>query len=70
MDDLEQVYFWMDWTNVDGLRAPAPVTFLGGIEQMLGGNHGYVSVDLAPGKYLWVSEVNAAKINMPFVVTE
>ncbi|WP_105254051.1 hypothetical protein [Pseudoalteromonas sp. T1lg75] len=68
--DLQQVYFWMDWTNVGGLRAPAPVTFLGGIEQMGAGNHGYVSVDLAPGKYLWVSEVNAANINLPFVVTE
>ncbi|MCU7552975.1 hypothetical protein OCL06_00015 [Alteromonas sp. ASW11-19] len=66
--DLERLYFWMDWTNVGGLRAPAPVNFLGGLEHMRAGNHGYVTVDLRVGNYLWVSEVNAAKINLPFVV--
>lgn len=66
--DLDSVYFWMDWTNVGGLRAPAPVTFLGGLEHMRADNHGYVTVDLSPGNYLWISEINAAQMNMPFVV--
>ncbi|WP_417446650.1 hypothetical protein [Kangiella sp.] len=66
--DLEEVYFWMDWTNVGGLRAPAPVQFIGGLEHMSEGNHGYIKVDLTPGRYLWVSEINAAEINKSFVV--
>ncbi|WP_414829676.1 hypothetical protein [Alteromonas sp. H39] len=68
--NVDDVYHWMDWTNVGGLRAPAPVTFLGGLEHMRAGNHGYVTVDLSPGKYMWISEINASTINLPFVVTE
>ncbi len=68
--NIDNVYHWMDWTNVGGLRAPAPVTFVGGLEHMRAGNHGYVTVDLSPGEYMWISEINASKINLPFVVTE
>lgn len=66
--DRKELYHWMDWTNVGGLRAPAPVKFLGGLEHMLAGNYGYVTVDLAPGRYVWISEINAANINKEFVV--
>lgn len=66
--NLDDVVFWMDWSNVGGLRAPAPVEFLGGVEHMEAGNHGYMTVDLSPGRYLWISEVNAGKMHKTFMV--
>jgi hypothetical protein len=66
--DLEALVFWMDWSNVGGLRAPAPVEFLGGVENMPAGNHGYMTVDLTPGRYIWISEVNADRMHMVFEV--
>ncbi len=66
--ELANVIHWMDWTNVGGLRAPAPVEFLGGVEHMNAGKHGYMTVELTPGRYLWVSEVNAANMHKEFVV--
>lgn len=66
--DLDEIVFWMDWSNVGGLRAPAPVEFLGGVEHMEAGNHGYLTVDLSPGRYLWISEINAAEMHRVFTV--
>jgi hypothetical protein len=66
--DLEALVFWMDWSNVGGLRAPAPVEFLGGVEHMPAGNHGYMTVDLTPGRYIWISEVNADRMHQVFEV--
>lgn len=66
--NLDDIVFWMDWSNVGGLRAPAPVEFLGGVEHMEAGNHGYMTVDLSPGRYLWISEVNAAQMHKTFTV--
>lgn len=66
--NLDEVVFWMDPTNVGGLRAPAPVEFLGGVEHMAAGNRGYLTVDLSPGRYLWISEVNAGKMHKIFMV--
>ncbi len=47
---------WMDWMNVEGLRAPAPATFLGGVQEMPAGGTAYFTVDLTPGQYAWISE--------------
>lgn len=66
--DMDRVVHWMDWTNVGGLRAPAPVEFLGGMEHMQAGRHGYVAVDLDPGQYLWISRTNAARMQARFTV--
>ncbi|WP_141398530.1 MULTISPECIES: hypothetical protein [Microbulbifer] len=66
--DLDKVAHWMDWSNVGGLRAPAPVEFVGGMEQLPAGNHGYVTVDLKPGRYLWISKSNAGEMNSTFEV--
>lgn len=66
--DLDEIVFWMDWSNVGGLRAPAPVKFLGGVEHMEVGNHGYLTVDLSPGRYLWISEINAVEMHRVFTV--
>ncbi|MCW8107846.1 hypothetical protein OPS25_04960 [Alteromonas ponticola] len=66
--NLEKVFLWMDWTNIGGLRAPAPVEFLGGVEHMNAGKHGYIMVNLEAGRYLWVSEVNANNMYQEFMV--
>lgn len=54
-DSLDKAIEWMDW--VDAMYAPAPVTFLGGVEDMPAGNTAYVNVDLEPGDYAWISEL-------------
>jgi hypothetical protein len=55
--DLAVVVPWMSW--IDGFKAPAPATFVGGMEQLEAGNAGYLGVDLEPGSYAWISEAYA-----------
>jgi hypothetical protein len=55
--DLEKLNAWMTWTTPDGLNTPAPVTFIGGTQEMPEGNTAYITVDLIPGNYAWVAEV-------------
>lgn len=52
--DVAEVVKWMDW--VDALEAPAPAEFVGGAEQVPVGHTTYFTVELAPGRYAWVSE--------------
>lgn len=52
--DMAKVAEWMDW--VDGLTPPSPVEFLGGAEQVAPGEASYLTVDLEPGRYAWISE--------------
>lgn len=56
-DDVATLEAWMNWTAADGLQTPAPVEFLGGLDEMPTGSTGYFTVALAPGRYAWVSEV-------------
>jgi hypothetical protein len=56
--DLEALAEWMDWTRPGGLETPAPVVFIGGTNEMPAGTTTYVTVDLEPGRYAWVSEVS------------
>lgn len=51
---IEDVVTWMDW--VDALQSPAPVEFLGGAEEVRPGHATYVTVNLEPGRYAWISE--------------
>ncbi|MGD8328275.1 MAG: hypothetical protein PVJ49_02485 [Acidobacteriota bacterium] len=53
-DDLTEIAAWMSW--VDALQSPAPALFLGGAEQAEPGLTSYVTIDLDPGRYAWVSE--------------
>jgi len=55
--DLEELFFWMNWINIGGLETPAPVTFLGGTQEMAEGERAYLTVHLTPGTYAWISEV-------------
>ena len=73
--DLDNLNMWMDWSNPKGLIEPAPagVTFLGGMNNMLAGDIGYFTATLDPGRYVLISEVNdPASKNMlkTFTVTE
>jgi hypothetical protein len=47
----------MDWTRPDGLETPAPVTFVGGLNEMAAGATGYFTVTLEPGRYALLAEV-------------
>lgn len=47
---------WMDFLNVHGLQNPAPAEFLGGVQERPAGHTAYFTVDLAPGRYAWISE--------------
>ena len=55
--DLKKLNSWMTWTAPDGLNTPAPVTFLGGAQEMPAGGTAYITIDLKPGKYAWIAEV-------------
>lgn len=41
------------------VRAPAPVPFLGGAEQMPAGQTAYFTVDLTPGRHAWICHEHA-----------
>jgi hypothetical protein len=58
---LDQVVAWMDWMDLEGFRAPAPGHSLGGVEHLAAGRTGYMTVDLGPGEYAWVSEGYGAR---------
>jgi hypothetical protein len=58
--DLDEVIAWMDWMNIEGLRAPSPAEFVGGTQEMPIGYTAYFTVDLTPGRYAWIAESGAA----------
>jgi len=58
---LDEVVEWMDWMNVDGLRAPSPAAFVGGVHEMPAGYTAFFTVDLEPGRYAWIAESGAAR---------
>lgn len=56
-DDLQELNAWMNWADPSGLNTPAPVRFIGGAQEMPGGNTAYITVNLEPGNYVLISEV-------------
>ncbi len=58
---VEEIVAWMDWMDLDGFRSPAPGQSLGGVESMEAGSTGYMTVELEPGRYAWVSEGYGAR---------
>ncbi len=64
-DNVAELGEWMNWMAPHGLVAPAPASLIGGVQtiltpDMLAGSApaiGYLSADLEPGRYAWVSEV-------------
>jgi hypothetical protein len=59
--NINDVIQWMNWMNIDGLRAPAPAEFLGGTQEMPVGYTAYFTVKVEPGNYAWISESGADK---------
>jgi len=59
--DLDAIAAWMDWLNVEGFRDPAPVEFVGGVQEMPVGATSYFTVNLEPGRYAWVSEATTTE---------
>lgn len=55
-NSVNEIVEWMDWMDLKGFRAPAPGYSLGGVEHMAAGRTGYMTVELTPGDYVWVSE--------------
>lgn len=58
---LADVVSWMDWMELDGLRAPAPAEFIGGAHEVPVGHTTYFTVELTPGRYAWIAESTAAQ---------
>lgn len=58
---VDEIVKWMDWMDLEQFRAPAPAYSLGGVEHMVAGKTGYMTVDLKPGNYAWVSEVYGSR---------
>lgn len=68
---IELADAWMDWRTPGGLEDPSPVEFLGGLNDLPAGQHGYFTVKLEPGDYAFIAEVpgpQAAGFVLPFSV--
>ncbi len=65
--DLKTLEKWMNWLDPKGFISPMPAgfEFMGGLQEMPGGNSGYFTVNLTEGRYAFISEVpDASKLNM------
>jgi hypothetical protein len=59
--DIQSALNWMDWQKPEGLLVPSPVTFIGGINDVMpAGSTAYFSADLSPGRYAFISETPEA----------
>ena len=59
--DVRAAIEWMDWQQPMGLLVPSPVTFVGGINDVMpAGSTAYFTVDLSPGQYAFISETPEA----------
>lgn len=53
---VDEVLGWERWMTGEGMRSPAPATFVGGMHLLPVGERGYFTTDLEAGRYLLVSE--------------
>lgn len=60
--NVDSLKAWMDWMEIDGLKPPAPATFLGGTQEMPVGHTSYFTIDLQPGEYAWLTETLASQV--------
>lgn len=57
--EVSEIVEWMDWMSIDGFNSPAPTVFAGGAQEMPEGYTAYLTVDLEPGRYAWISQLTA-----------
>lgn len=62
--DLDAVAAWMDWMNLEGLRAPAPAEFLGGAQERSAGTTATFRLEVEPGRYAWVMEPSGRPVEV------
>ncbi len=55
--DRETVAAWMEWRRPEEVETPAPVSFVGGTNEVPAGDTAYFTVDIAPGRYAWIAEI-------------
>lgn len=57
--DRSELNAWMNWLSEDGLKSPKPqsVDFLGGVQDVPGGQTAYFTAEFRQGKYALVAEV-------------
>ena len=55
----EEVASWLNW--IDAMLPPAPAELLGGAGQTVPDQESYLMVELRPGRYAWVSEMNGTR---------
>jgi hypothetical protein len=70
-ESISQAGGWLDWRTPNGLEDPSPVVFLGGLNDMPAGSHGYITVELQPGDYAFIAEVPDPAANgfvLPFTI--
>lgn len=60
-EDGDRAVRWINFMEVEGLMPPAPVEFAGGMHILPAGQTGYFTVDLEPGRYLFLSEYTGHK---------
>lgn len=56
---LENIAEWLHPLELGQYRAPAPGHWLGGVQPMTVGSTGYLTVELTPGRYAWISPIYA-----------
>ena len=72
--NLDSLVQWMSWMNPKGLITPSPdgFTFLGGMNNLSGGEKGFFEAELTSGNYVLISEVPDAdkkKLLYPFSIS-
>ena len=59
--DIQAALDWMDWQAPNGLLVPSPVTFLGGVNDVMpSGSNAFFSMNLSPGRYAFIGEAPEA----------
>lgn len=56
---MAEVVPWMGWLAANGLRTPCPMWFLGGTHETPAGSTVFISLELEPGRYPWISQMTA-----------
>jgi len=54
--DVDEIVRWMNPFEITGMQTPAPTKLVGGMQMLPEGQTGYFTLDLEPGRYLFVAE--------------